>query len=127
MVEAGKQSFWCVNHIVHYLQGEFLWFNFFEPFQHVTISFKVDSTLNHLIHVAFLKSDIIRNIDELYVHVTLKRYKTSQLLSKLETYTRLSAADLVKPDLRLVSRSPSNLTSPKSYFEIKSQEKQGFF
>ena len=76
-----------VRHWVHYLQGELLWLNFFEPLQHVTISFKVDSTLYHLIHVAFLKSDIIRNIDELYVHFTLKRYKTLQSLTKLEIYT----------------------------------------
>ena len=71
----------------------------------MTISFKEGSTLYHLIHVTCLKSDIIRNLDELYIHFTLKRSTTSQLLTKLEHtinvvffYARLFAADLVKPD-----------------------------
>lgn len=81
---ADQYLFWCVNHRVRYLQGEFLWLNFFESFQHVTISFKVDSTLYHLIHVTFLKSYIIWNLEEPYVHFTLKRNKTAQLLTKLE-------------------------------------------
>ena len=110
---ADQYWFWCVNHQVCYLQGKLLWFNFFESFQHVTISFKVDSTLYHLIHITFLKSDIIRNLDELYVHFTLERNKKAQLLTKLETYNVV------------VSRAPlwsrSGETRPGYCFRIPSE------
>ena len=44
--------------------------------QHVTVRLKVGSAFNHLIHVTFFKSHIIRWFDELYVHRTLEEKST---------------------------------------------------
>ena len=56
-----------------------LWINFFEPLEYVAISFEVNSTFHHLVHISFFKSHVIREIDKLDFYDTLnKKYQECQ-------------------------------------------------